>query len=385
MRRLLIILVVTVLCSACGVRRARARMEKGDFDGARGLLETQIRQSPKDVDARMLLAEVELRDNRYGFAEAALEPVMGKPDMPMKVSQFYREMVHKLEATATASTVAAAASEAVRLNPLAGTDMCSVLIPRLRRERGKNWRPIALAGAAIDTTCKQSTMAVLRSWLQDVDVKNATTEDLLIITGDLKEMDPDNVKETARLLRSAAMKIAAEDRFRAEEIAKHLHEIDPSIMNEIETKSLMKASGPIEVKADVSSAPSEESAPLSRIEATKRTLTDLGEAVIRYRGSHNNQYPRAETIEALWTQVRAYATRVVDTYDGWAMPIRYVSDGRNARLVSSGFDAEFEASSLDLAVPVAKSQVPGADVVWENGRIVREPMELDKQTQNWQR
>ena len=369
MRRLAHCALLLLLVASCTkVRRARAAIDEGSFETARQLLQQHLEKNPDDVDAKLMLAEIELREAKVSAAKIRLADLSKNPDLTFRISQMFRDEAHKLDASGDANALTAAALEAVRLNPLAATDMCGVVMGRARREQGKNWYPLIAAAVTIDTECRDKAIALLRSWIDNADVKTARVEDIMEIAKRLRDIDASGSMEIARAVRTLTRKMAAEDRFKADTLYRRLGEIDYAIYRDPETQALQRITGPIEVRED----PTPDNGSDSHFDNTKRVLEQVGTLLVAYQ-QKNNRYPAANTIDELLTALGSAAAGNIDPYDGWGQPLHYVSNGTKARLISSGADRSFDPASSNLDVPASKANLVGMDVIWENGVIVQAP------------
>jgi tetratricopeptide (TPR) repeat protein len=354
MRRLASCAMLLLMFASCRVRRARSDLEKGHYDDARTLLQEHLQKNPDDIEANFLLAQVDLYQGKVAAAKIRLDPIVSRnySDLRLPASQLYRATVHSLEASGDTAAMGAAAVEAAHLNQLAASDMCDAVMGRAERERGKKWRPLTDAAMAIDSSCRDRGIALLQSWLEHYDVTNANVDDALEIAMALRDVRPNDTLEVARDLRTLARKLAAEDRFKAKELASHLAEINPMIGSEPETEYLQKKVGAIEVAAPVFTfeAPKDVS-----LETTLQTIKKVGDLLVAYH-FRNASYPIPGSWDKLLAIIGA-APGTVPAYDGWGHQIRYDSDGKFARLISGGADGNID----------------GRDIVWENGFIVQTP------------
>ena len=230
-----------------------------------------------------------------------------------------------------------AAAEAVRLDPLAATDMCQALLGRARRDHNADWRPLIQTASQFGHECQRGAIAVLRARIQDPRTEGADNQ--------------------------------------ANEILKRLYLIDPAILREEQTIALQKSVGPIEIQATGFGAIETANDSGSRLDVTKRGMKEIGELISAYEAGHG-EYPAASIFGAMWSKVYRYGHSSVQTDDCWSRSFVYVSNGKKARLISGGADERIDGVSKDLSIPGAVLVDDAtADIIWENGRIVQEPME----------
>jgi hypothetical protein len=108
----------------------------------------------------------------------------------------------------------------------------------------------------------------------------------------------------------------------------------------------------------------------------KRTMADMRSVAIASEAyaTDYNAYPDAQAIEELRPLLSPVYIRTFPNTDAWGTPIAYFvsANKQKYRFVSAGPDEKFDATSLKLGTPPAKSD----DIVFEDGSFLLWPASI---------
>lgn len=354
-------MLVLLLAGGCHsrVRQARTLIDRGSLPEARKLLGEELAAHPDDPDARFLVGEIDLREDRPDRAKGTFAPILTSDQAVWRVSQAYRDSVHRIELSGDAKVMATEATEAAHLNSLAAPEMCKALLGRARRDQHGEWMQTVDAAGQLSSDCRAQTIALLRSWIDTSDPEIIDADALIRIATEAKKLDPSVARDFAHAARDVAVRVAKLDRFRANDIVQRLGSIDVSVAYEMETAMLRSHVGPIEVEGRVEDNSTPRAEAPSQTELTIRTLREIGEIALNYK-RRNGMYPRTESFLEAWRLLGTYVPSVYAvpaSADAWGNPLAYRSNGNTARIESGGPDGSLGTTA--------------DNIVWEDGKIVQ--------------
>jgi hypothetical protein len=359
------------------LRKAEVLIEKGSLLDAERLLVSMHNDRPNDEDVSLLLGHVYLLEQRADVATAVLQPLANASSkLAPRIAQDFETAATEAARIESISNFTHFAATAAQIDPTMHRDVCRILIGRLQPARSY-WREVAITAAAVDHDCQKTTLQTIRSWIDNANAAEVREQDLEAYALTAGQIDSDSLIDFAHAIRDLAQRTAASDRDKAARILDAACRADPDVKDELETVVLRSSIGG--ERAETKGANDETQMFVAQysgdpLEATRRTVKQIGDAVFAYEYDHN-RYPEAHNIEELkslvWQYLRGESPSLVDA---WGTRIAYVGSRGTARVISGGADRHIDAESYDLGKPLrGTADEYGADIVWQNGSIQQQP------------
>ena len=369
------LVLLLVLSCRRTVDDAEALINAGKLPEAEQMLLKAANQHPKDLDVRIALGRVYLLEARVQDADTVLLPLTSDKKYTTRIANEYREAAVRLAKQRSAYfEMAQAAGTAARLDPLLHDSVGQLLIDHFDPALGLD--PIAKAAAGIDAACKKKTIDTLVAMVKKTPTASADPDTLERICHAAEE---ESSLECARAIRDVAQKIGTSDRQRTAKLVEAAGRINSDVTSELETVVLRSSIGDTSAVA----APSPANDILSRytgspLDVTKRMMREIASALDLYASQKGHFPANVTNIDQLANLLAGYLSNPVPARDAWGGEFVYVSPVgmSRARLISGGADNHVEAESRVVGGP-KRGQLDeyGADIVWEDGQFIQEPLE----------